>query len=56
MQVGGSFRYRLASRESWAQGAGFGSGLVGGGFGAGFGVFLLVLAGMFIYQGLNAVQ
>ncbi len=25
-------------------------------FGAGFGVFLLVLAGMFIYQGLNAVQ
>lgn len=25
-------------------------------FGAGFGVLLLVLAGMFIYQGLNAVQ
>ncbi len=25
-------------------------------FGTGFGVFLLVLAGMFIYQGLNAVQ
>jgi len=25
-------------------------------FGAGFGVMLLVLAGMFIYQGLNAVQ
>jgi hypothetical protein len=25
-------------------------------FSAGFGVFLLVLAGMFIYQGLNAVQ
>jgi hypothetical protein len=25
-------------------------------FGAGFGVFLLVLAGMFIYQGLNNVQ
>jgi hypothetical protein len=25
-------------------------------FGAGFDVFLLVLAGMFIYQGLNAVQ
>ena len=25
-------------------------------FGTGFGVMLLVLAGMFIYQGLNAVQ
>jgi hypothetical protein len=25
-------------------------------FGTGFGVLLLVLAGMFIYQGLNAVQ
>jgi hypothetical protein len=25
-------------------------------FGAGFGVMALVLAGMFIYQGLNAVQ
>jgi hypothetical protein len=25
-------------------------------FGAGFGVLLLVLAGMFVYQGLNAVQ
>jgi hypothetical protein len=25
-------------------------------FGAGFGVMLLVLAGMFIYQGLNSVQ
>jgi hypothetical protein len=25
-------------------------------FGTGFGVFLLTLAGMFIYQGLNAVQ
>jgi len=25
-------------------------------FGTGFGLFLLVLAGMFVYQGLNAVQ